>query len=388
MFVGFIYTECQSPGPFKEEPGFKFKSVVDFNLNGRKADKQEIETTLNSVTAAFMPYKAPTIDVFMKPDDFKNLEKQWSYQGISSGKYAFVRQFTSGVSNGRPDNPFHQGFVIDASELGLLIQESTEISEVSFPRPVDFHSWNDWLTPRGDVELEDAKLESNNPPFPERNDASRFRAIETLVEAKPEASGRILSDFEASLTSGLNLAIAADSADEFLTWVSFLTHLIPMGSAWKFPFTSSPHGAKLETSDGTIAIYRGPQTDRGRTTSPWVELAKTVVDYGLQAEIEALIGEISRTLAFPGKEASENLVALPLAFCMMPKSVLEEDILREVAANAAELLEVSQFNAHWTSEAAAQQVFEKLETPTNIFSSLVNLERLSARLGNLPVGVQ
>lgn len=388
MFVGFIYTECQSPGPFKQESGFKFKSVVDFKLSDQEADKRDIETTLNSVTAAFLPYKAPSIDVFMKPEDFRNLDKQWSYQRLSSGKYAFVRQFTSGVSNGRPDNPFHQGFVVDTSEIGLLIKQSTDISEVSFPRPVDFHSWNDWLTPRGDVEVENTQIEANNPPFPEQNDASRFREIETLVEAQPVISAQILGDFEDALRSGENLTVAARSTAEFLTWVSFLTHLIPLPAAWKVPFTSYPGRETLETSAGAIAIYLGDQKARQQSGSPWVELAKTVVDYGLQAEIDELIGEISLCLAFPGNAASENLVVLPLAFCMLPKSILDAGLLHEVASQVAECLETSQIRASWVSAAAVQKVFEKLETPTNIFSSLVNAELLSAHLANLPVGTQ
>jgi len=67
MFVSFTYTECVSPGPFKKESGFKFKSVVENTLGPASVSVSELEIQklLDKASGAFLPYRAPEIGPFM-----------------------------------------------------------------------------------------------------------------------------------------------------------------------------------------------------------------------------------------------------------------------------------------------------------------------------------
>jgi predicted molibdopterin-dependent oxidoreductase YjgC len=201
MFVSFAYTECVSPGPFKKESGFKFKSVVQ-NAVGQSSSSisdSELQILLDKASGAFLPYRAPEIDPFMTREQFNALDKQFSIQRLDESHTMFTRMFTSGVSNGRPGNPFHQGFVFSKSKILAIVRSTADMADLEFARPVDFNDWADWLNPKGDAELEASELEQDNPPLPGKDDNSWKLSIESLFKSQPQAVFALLSEFESAL---------------------------------------------------------------------------------------------------------------------------------------------------------------------------------------------
>lgn len=385
MFAAFIYTECISPGPFKRESGFKFKSVQEVELNGATSTPTALEQVVNMASAAFLPYKAPAIDSFMKPTEFLALEKQWSVQELGPGTFMLARLFTSGVSNGRPDNPFHQGFVYEYSDIEAIVSSTAEMSGLPFPRPADFVSWADWLNPRGDIELEAAELEPHNPPMPAIDGATWCRDAERIFEADVDESMQILSGFETAMMQGSNLGIASTSVEEFTDLVSFLTHLVPLHAGWTMQFTSVEAAKHFSKVPPRTNIYRIDGYAPRIATSSWAELVKLVVEAGIYSEIENLIGELSLSLVFDPNNGSQSLAALPLACCFIDSSLMDESDLTRLGPLVANLLSQLASPTHWRNEQQANKLFSLLEQPGTVLRSLPNGDQIYGRLNSLAV---
>ena len=105
MIATFIYTECQSPGTFKSEPGFKVKDVNLWKVKENKIflDKltPENSTALESLimeTIGALPYyESPKMSPFMTEAEFLALEKQWVYMTVAQNYKAFVRLSSTGL---------------------------------------------------------------------------------------------------------------------------------------------------------------------------------------------------------------------------------------------------------------------------------------------------
>ena len=385
MFAAFIYTECISAGPFKRESGFKFKSVEEVELNGSETPQPLLEQRMNMASAAFLPYKAPTIDSFMKPEEFLALDKQWSVQELAPGNYMFARLFTSGVSNGRPDNPFHQGFVYDFVDVTAIVQSTGEMSGLTYARPVDFHSWADWQNPRGDAELEAAALEPHNPPMPSLDSAAWARRAERTFETDTDDSMQILSGFETALRSGSNLGIDSTTVEEFLDWVSLLTHLIPVKTAWTTQFTSIEAAKHFEKNPPKTSIYRSDSYLTRVEESSWANLVRLVIEAGINSEIEQVIGELSMALAFDPNSGSQSLAVLPLACCFLDQNLMDQSDLSSMLGMIAGLLQQLEAPTHWQSAQQAEACFAKLEQASAVIRLLPNGDQIYSKLSGLPV---
>lgn len=384
MFAAFIYTECISAGPFKRESGFKFKSVQEVELAGGSAPGASLEQRMNAASAAFLPYRAPTIDSFMKPEEFLALDKQWSVQELSPGNFMFTRLFTSGVSNGRPDNPFHQGFIWDFSDVEAIVESTGEMSGLAYPRPADFMSWADWQNPRGDGELEAAELEPHNPPMPSIDSASWARTAEQVFEADVDESIQVLSGFEAASRSGSNFGIDTGTVAEFMDWVSLLTHLIPVKTAWTTQFTSNEAAKHFQKSPAKTAIYRSDSYVTRIEASEWARLVGLIIQAGVYAEIEALIGELSMALSFDPNSGSQSLAILPLACCFLDQELMDPTDLSTMLGSVAQLLQQLEAPSHWQSSDRAEACFAKLEKASAVVRLLPNGDQVYAKLSGLP----
>ncbi len=385
MFAPFIYTECISAGPFKRESGFKFKSVEEVELSGELTPVPLLEQRMNMASAAFLPYKAPAIDSFMKPEEFVALEKQWSVQELSPGAFMFARLFTSGVSNGRPDNPFHQGFVFDFSDIAAIVTSTGELSGLSYARPADFAGWADWLNPRGDAELEAAELEPHNPPLPSFDSSVWSRMAEQIFEFDEDDALQVLSGFEAAMLEGGNLGIDAGTVDDLLNWVSFLTHLIPVHAGWTMQFTSNEAAKHFAKMPARTSIFRSESYVPRIDVSEWALLVKLIIEAGIYSEIESKIGELSMALVFDPNNGSQSLAILPLACCFLDKNLLDPSDLDRMNGLVTGLLSQLAAPSHWRSDEHSAEFFDQLEAPTSVLRGLANGDQVYGRLNSLPI---
>lgn len=360
MFASFIYTECQSAGPYKTEPGFKFKDVSVFEFGDAGADPRRVEKVLNLAAASFLPYSAPDIDPFMTPQEFKSLEKQWALQEIEQDVFMFSRLFTSGVSNGRPGNPYFQGFVFDRSEVKPFVTTTGKVSGLKFARPADFSTWDGWLTPRGDAELEESTLEPDYPPTPMLDARELSEEAEELFDEDPDESLQLLASFyEAVLVQKL-MPVSTPDSEKFLKWVSLLSHLVPIQSAWEMQFSSSG-ASPLKSTSPKFAFLRSSEIVRRLPILPWVDLAALIIETGCLEQIRDVIGELSLALNFDVAEGEQTLSVLPLA-CMFINSaqVAPSDVGR-FNNLLAQLVPDLVMPRSWASSQASNLIFDRLE---------------------------
>ena len=383
MFVSFAYTECVSPGPFKKESGFKFKSVVQNSVaQGLPPIADEnLQNLLDKASGAFLPYRAPEVDPFMTKEQFNALEKQWSLQRLDETHSMFTRMFTSGVSNGRPGNPFHQGFVFSKSSTMSIIKSTADMSALEYARPVDFSGWADWLNPKGDAELEASELEQDNPPLPGKDDNSWKLSIENLFKAQAQAVLALFSEFEASLRESRTSKVFSTSTEDFLTKVSLLTHLIPLLPAWRMEFStgqlSSAKAPSLQMVDSASIDAPAP--------GPWAQLAFDLLANNQIHNIDRSIGQLTSVLTFAEDKPISWLTALPLAVALTPAQSLDSDLGVKLANSADSLLSGLPVPVSWSNAAASEMLLDLLSSPEQLLRQFSRSEAVYQKLSELPV---
>jgi hypothetical protein len=383
MFVSFTYTECVSPGPFKKESGFKFKSVVQNATiqNSSSVPITELQSLLDRASGAFLPFRAPDIDPFMTRQQFNALDKQWSNQRLDESHTMFTRMFTSGVSKGRPGNPFHQGFVFSKADIKAIVRLTADLSGLEFARPVDFSGWADWLNPKGDAELEASELEQDNPPLPGKDDNSWKLSIENLFKAQPQVVLDLLSEFEASLRKSRTCRVFSTSTEDFLTKVSLLTHLIPLLPAWRMEFStgqlSSAKSPSLQMVDSAVIDAPVP--------GPWAQLAFDLLANNQIHNIDRSIGQLSSVLTFAEDKPISWLAALPLAVALTPAQSLDSDLGVKLANSADLLLSGLPFPVSWSNAAANEMLLDLLSAPEQLLRQFSRSESVYRELSELPV---
>jgi hypothetical protein len=385
MFVSFSYTECVAPGPFKKESGFKFKSVVQNNLGVEPLPSlgPEVQVILDKASGAFLPYRAPEIDPFMKREQFNALEKQWSLQRLDDSHTMFTRMFTSGVSNGRPGNPFHQGFVFSKSETLAVVRSTADLADLHFARPADFYDWADWLGPKGDAELEASELEEDNPPLPSLDNESWGVRVNSLVSSQPQRTLALLAEFEACLRDVGVCKVVSNGTDDFFTQVSLLTHLLPLQPSWRFEYSTVPASlAKtpaLEMSDSNPSSPAAP--------GPWSELAFEVLSSGQIVNIDRALGQLTSVLNFSEDKPMSWLTALPLAVAITPAESLDRELGTKLANQADALLKGLPVPVSWNSAQESEVLLDRLSSPSQLLRQFSRSEAVYRKLSELPVAV-
>lgn len=381
MFVNFIYTECNSPGPFKKESGFKFKSVVDnSDPNEKVVDKRNLEPYLDSITGSFLKYSAPAISPFMTQDEFTSLEKLWALQEVSAGNFVFTRQSTSGVSNGRPDNPFHQGFTYSTKDVDWVTKTSSELSGLEHPRPADFSTWDDWLSPRGDDQLEAAHFEEGNPPLPSLNNAQWASEMEKLLANDPASFINYVGGFEIAIRKGSNFGISCASDSEFLNWVSLLTHLLPIDHAWKIRFTSNGEGMFFKPGSCETVIFRNLEASERHNESPWAKMVRLILEAGLITELDRSLGLISNAFTFSGQTPQFSLHSVAIAAGLLEQVLIEDEVAEELALLIDQILIEGKFSATLSSREATEVILDRLENPESLASLATSREAIHKQI--------
>lgn len=351
MIASFIYTQCASPGPFKSQAGYKIKSAHLITSEGATHSAQnapEAEPLLNQAIGSLPQYTAPEIGPFTTELEFRALPRKWVYLPVRDkadadstlpSQFVFARMFTSGESNGRPNNIFHQGFVRknDQNSVHALQKLAEDLSQLPHVTPADFATWQDWLNPRGDVELETAQLEDDNPPIPGMTRVEWNRAIERLFDGDEDLTIANLRNVEQELLQifpGVAL-IGSERDDEFLQWVSVVTHLIPAEGAWKTPFVSEGKIPKRREEKEYFG-FRGvkPAAALGAKAVDdigWAQLVKHVVEAGLLIKIEDRIHALGLNAAATLRGRAK-LAELPLAVATLDLDEFANDQVSDVLA--------------------------------------------------------
>lgn len=385
MFVSFSYTECVAPGPFKKESGFKFKSVVQNNLgeNPLPSLGPEVQAILDKASGAFLPYRAPEIDPFMTREQFNALEKQWSLQRLDDSHTMFTRMFTSGVSNGRPGNPFHQGFVFSRSETLAIIRSTADLADLQFARPVDFHDWADWLGPKGDAELEVSELEEDNPPLPALDTGAWGIRISALASSEPQRTLALLAEFEACVREAGVCKVVSKGTEDFLTQVSLLTHLLPIEPSWRLEYSTTPTAwAKLPA-----LVMTESNAVSSAVPGPWSELAFEVLRSGRIVDIDRAIGQLTSVLTFAEDKPASWLTALPLAVAMTPAETFDPELGTKLAKQCDALLTGLPVPVSWNSARDSELLLDQFLSPNQLLRQFSRSEAVYRKLSDLPVAV-
>lgn len=310
MFAAFIHTQCESPGPFRDDAGYKIKSAARFSPDGVDLslhDSALIEERLERAVGTLPVYTPPEIGPFISNEEFLALRRTWHYLEIptptTNGEpepqhFVFCRQFTSGDAGGRPKNPFHQGFVIGLADISMVEALAQELAEFPEARPADFAWWHDWLNPRGDNELEVAQLEQDNPPLPGLSVDRRRALLETLVDVDEAITLHNLSQAALAISKGQSAGIRADDEMDFLLWVSLVTHLLPSRLAWSIPFSTDHKtfaGSKSTRKANLVKVELGDDSAKSADSASqsWARLVYSVANSGMLEQVEALVATLA-----------------------------------------------------------------------------------------------
>lgn len=425
MIFEFTYTECKSPGPFKKQTGFKVKSARVYKLAADPTNSpaklynsfdiedeygNPIQETLNEVmsrmseidaaTTHLGGFSAPLVGPFSSPEEFAQIPKGFIFDLVQlpEGKFAWLlaRLSTSGPANGRPGNPFHQGILIVSGTAKKGLQHhAIQFSELDPPRPIDFFSWTGWLNPRGDAQVDASNLRSSELPIPELTAEEISIEHSQFISHNRDFAIDVLKNVERALVNSLPVALPGDDTEEFRTWVSVVSHLIPssvawfsgFGSTWTQPSTSM-QSIKLPNSDILLdfpQFYWSKQVPTGIDgDTGWAYLASKVFDYELDMVVYDLIDQVDKAFSWSaiGGNASYALVPLPLAIL----SLTAEDFGHEgpeVAAECAQLLQRIRWPLNRGDSLSFDALWQLLEAPESLYNSLDDRSQIEGKLDAL-----
>lgn len=311
----FSYTECEGAGPFQQKPGFKIQSLSA--VFDAPQDK-DLEKILNITIANFPNFDPPKVDAYASRSDFECLTKVWSFQPVASGHMAFVRLATSGNKMGRPDNPFHQAFVVKYQELNSLFQASDSIRGLKNLTPADLYFW-DWPSPRGDAEVEAERYAVNEFPVPRMSELDLSDLWDQGLISEDGSEG--LSQFESRWLTGSSQYFHS-SERNFFCLLSFLLRLIPLEYSWAYPFGNflpkTQPEASNELPNAGVFLSTEPVTDKSEQSVFWADLVGLVVENGIQLEVIQTLQSVSKLFDFSVRNQRQALAFLPLAVLVLP----------------------------------------------------------------------
>jgi len=414
MIFEFTYTECTSPGPFKKETGFKVKSARVYEPAGLDAsdnsfftafDAQDeegnpIQETLNRViqnnskldaaTTHLGGFEAPPIGPFSTPEEFASIQKGFIYDVVRfpEGGLAWLlaRLSTSGPANGRPGNPFHQGILImDRHAKVALLNHATTNSELEYPRPIDILTWSGWLNPRGDVQVDSSNLRSSDLPFPEISAEEMSVQHSKFVSEQGELALDVFSDAARAFMRGLPVSLPGKDTEEFRTWVSVISHLIPPSVSWFCGFGSTWRKPVLTIKElGLPQLYWDKQfTQEGREVESWAYLASKVFEYDLDLLAYDSVNQVDMAFGWTNQDHL-SYALVPLALGILGLTVDDfGDEGADIAVECATVLLRTEWPKHRGESSFFNSLWESLEEPESLYNTLEDKNQLERRLDAL-----
>ena len=425
MIFEFTYTECNSPGPFKKQTGFKVKSARVYKIdvdstsirdnrfisfdtedeygNPLQENLNEVISRTNEIEAATTHlggFSAPLVGPFSSPEEFAQIPKGFVFDLVQlpEGKFAWLlaRLSTSGPANGRPGNPFHQGILIVSGTAKKVLQiHAIQNSELDSPRPIDFFSWTGWLNPRGDIQVDASNLRSSGLPFPEVSAEEMSIEHSEFISHHGDFAIDVFKTVEKALVNSLPIALPGDESEEFRTWVSVVSHLIPssvawfcgFGSTWTQPSTSM-QSIKLPNSDILLdfpQFYWNKQaSDVIDGDTGWAYLASKVFEYELDMVVYDLINQVDKAFSWSAIDGNMSYALIPLPLALLGLTMEDfGDEGPEVAAECANLLQKIRWPLYRGEPSSFDALWQMLEAPESLYNSLDDRSQIELKLDDM-----
>lgn len=409
MIFEFTYTECTSPGPFKKETGFKVKSARVYKVSGElgspdleafdvEDDRGVVDqdtlgeiiansSKIEAATTHLGGYNAPPIGPFSSPEEFASITKGFIYTLVRfpEGKWAWLlaRLSTSGPANGRPGNPFHQGIlVLDKASKAALIRHAVHNSRLEDPRPIDLLTWNGWLNPRGDVQVDSSNLRSSDLPHPVNSAEDMSLEHSHHIAYQGEAALDVFSAAARSFMRGMPVPVPGVDSEEFRRWVSVLSHLIPSSVSWFCGFGSTWRGPAPTLQEvGLPQFYwTNERVPEDQDVEAWAYLASKTFEYDLDLLVYDRINQVDKSFNWTREEhMSYALMPLPLSLLGLPAEDFGDEG-PEIAEESARLLLRTQWPRYRGDSKAFEELWESLEMPESLFNSLEDRTQLESKL--------
>jgi hypothetical protein len=352
VIATFIYTECQSPGPFKSEPGFKVKDVKIWKTRDGKvfhgtisdANKSQIENLVMEAVGTLPNFDPPNMSPFITMTDFLALEKQWIYHQLPSGNVAFTRMSTSGLTHGRRGNPFHMGIVIDRADFSSIFKFwRLRASADQILSPADLYSWTGWQDPRTAEDVEAAILSEDNFPFPTL--LPKPRAIddtEYISNNRAEIRTGLLA-VERSYSERSQAVFGSSNSWEFLKHAAIVSSFLPTSLSWSIAISTTDAIDQYSTKPGwSRALVHGQAQLVGPLSNKtWSGLALEILEKKQFQELESMLYKLARGAKWRSTTGSSGLWSMPFAVLM--QASMRPDLFTPEQVSAAALIALTHF---------------------------------------------
>lgn len=376
MVTHFIYTECQSPGPFKKEPGFKIKCAVasEFLSDDDIFEAITAKPTLEKAVGHLANYVPPEISPLSSRIEFDSHPKSWIYVELPEDatefaanptvrSFMFARMFTSGFAGGRPRNPFHEAYVFKATDWKRIVEYCEGFTYPLTPRPIDLVESSGWANPKGDLELEAVEISSADIFEPQSFETRLQDAIRPLFLRNVEETRWLLARFADALFDSKSFAIDASSVDDFYDWSNLLFHLIQAPLTWRIDFSDTWGKPNSNSSTGTLwRVYRGAggQESPSEDALAFAEILVSCFELGTELELLTLFDWLNEHVYIDGKNLAGSLPMLVLAFLMLDEQFFPEEH-EDNDDSAMGLLYQLGTSVRWRSANAKQLVIQRIE---------------------------
>ena len=398
MIIQFVYGETDKPGPFKVEGGFKFKCAVIPNAFGVGVENQAavIQASapkLDSILPEFASYKAPNVGVFMSDAEFAALPKEYVFTANGRGTYAFGRLFTCGVNHGRPNTPFHQGFILDDADRGKLLAELKRTNAGVALRPIDFAFANVWVNPRGEDEVNAVEIDGSSFPYPNLREADLSHIHHQAFDSSSEPIS-VVEAFGQAIFDNKTFKFPQSLAAHFPNWVSLLTHSIPNPLAWRTLFSSIAEiPSQLPGSNALFTIVTGAGSTSATKSSvkTWAEVVRHAFDGGLDTELFAGVDAMSKLFYgahqndSPEQVLRSGLSPLLLAYLFMEQALFDEGEQEQLADNIVDALFEIGLPVAFKSESSREQIGEWMDQGDRLVNSATRGDLFLGKLLDLQV---
>lgn len=355
MIISFIYTECQAPGPFKVEPGFKIKELALWKTAAGKVyhdslrpdNSSAIEQAVMEAIGYLPHFEPPAMSPFITNSDFLALEKQWVFVRIPSGKYLFARMSTSGLTHGRRGNPFHSGILFDPESLSAMLafwKKAKELPQVF--SPADLLTWQGWQDPRTTEDLEKVVLTPDGFPMPILR--PKKRAVDDrgyLQENRAQIRTAFMA-VEQSFMSSSPANLAAQNSWDFMKQVAITCSVLPPSLTWLRHISSAPNNSVYLGKPGWTKAFLHAQAPVSGISSgnTWANFAMYVFEKNKFAELEKMLSLLGLGTQWSTTSGSSGLWFLPLAASLEAAGV-PDFLPKEQLLNAHSLM-----LQHWPND--------------------------------------
>lgn len=380
MIARFIYTDCESNGPFTSGVGKKFKSVVfpaAFAASSTSIESLKDRLPRNSLSEG---YQLPNVPNSMTMAEFDALPKSWAFAQITEDTFAFERIGTAGQCYGR-NNRFDEGFIISLDAWAELTAKFAPVTKPLQLRPADFVHSTGWLSPRGEGELEPTALDDGFYEL-EPNFREQLKSDLALVKRLPNLTS-LTKAFAQSQLTGEAAFVPKAQAKDFFAIVAVLTRLTAPVFAWQTGFSD----VWVEPRTATLTVGANPhfllsdtrQTAISNIANDWGTLAADVFASGMPGKLMSKMDDLAtNTFTFNPTSREQGLSLLPLAILLSEAADLagKENLVNQAIA----LLDFIELPHGWAGDAqaktldnAAGAVYRTTSSSESIESKLTNI---------------